>query len=60
MLLALLLLESGNCPIQAEEVLPKEILKLTQDAYNCYSARKTEQFFEVVNNVKKATEFTQY
>ena len=59
-LLMLLLLTTGATPIQAEEPLPQKLQKLTDEAYRSYSNRETEDFFETVDNLKKATEFSDY
>ena len=59
-LMTLLLLTTGATPIQAEEPLPQKLQKLTDEAYRSYSNRETEDFFETVDNLKKATEFSDY
>ncbi len=46
--------------VRAEEVLPLRLQELTDDAYRYYSSRETDDFFEAVNRVKDATEFSQY
>jgi len=46
--------------MQADEKLPEKLEKLTNEAFHAYSARSTEKFFEAVNNVKSATEFSEY
>ena len=58
--LVLLLLSIGATPMQANEKLPKKLEKLTDETFHAYSARNTEKFFEAVNNVKSATEFSEY
>ena len=59
-ILAFLLLLTGGIHVWAEETLPSKLQKLTEEAYRSYSARETNNFFEVVNKVKDATEFSQY
>ena len=46
--------------VWAEETLPARLQKLTDEAYRCYSARETENYFEAVKRVKDATEFSNY
>lgn len=58
--LAFLLLTAGNGRVQAEEKLPQRLQQLTDKAYRAYSARETENYFETVEKVKQATEFSQY
>ena len=58
--LALLLLTTGGIPLTAEETLPPKLQTLADEAYHSYSARETENFFEAIQNVKEATEFSQY
>lgn len=58
--LALLLLTAGGIPLTAEETLPPKLQTLADEAYHSYSARETENFFEAIQNVKEATEFSQY
>ena len=55
-----LLLTMGWPAVRAEEVLPLRLQELTDDAYRYYSSRETDDFFEAVNRVKDATEFSQY
>ena len=55
-----LLLTMGWSTVRAEEVLPLRLQELTDDAYRYYSSRETDDFFEAVNRVKDATEFSQY
>ena len=50
----------GWSTVRAEEVLPLRLQELTDDAYRYYSSRETDDFFEAVNRVKDATEFSQY
>ena len=57
---SLLLLVAGVAPVGAEEQLPVKLQKLSDEAYHYYSARETEKFFEAVNRVKDATEFSEY
>ena len=58
--LALLLLTTGAMRICAEEQLPPKLQKLTDEAYRCYSARETDNYFEAVKRVKDATEFSEF
>ena len=58
--IALLLTAAGSVPAGAEEQLPQKLQKLTNEAYRCYSARETENFFEAIKRVKDATEFSDY
>ena len=58
--LALLLLTTGGIPLTAEETLPPKLQTLADEAYHSYSARETENFFKAIQNVKEATEFSQY
>ena len=58
--LMLLLLTAGVMQVWAEETLPPKLQKLTDEAYRCYSARETDNFFEAVKKVKDATEFSDY
>lgn len=60
MILTFLLLMTGARGVWAEETLPSKLQQLTDEAYRHYSARETENFFEAVQNVKEATEFSQY
>ena len=55
-----LLLTMGWSTVRAEEVLPLRLQELTDDAFRYYSSRETDDFFEAVNRVKDATEFSQY
>lgn len=58
--LLFLLLVTGSTVLWAEEQLPQKLQKLTDEAYRCYSARETENFFESIKRVKDATEFSDY
>jgi hypothetical protein len=60
LLLTFLLLTMGTARVWAEEQLPAKLQKLTDEAYRCYSARETENYFEAVKRVKDATEFSGY
>ena len=60
LMLMFLLLTTGSTCILAEEQLPPKLQKLTEEAYRCYSSRYTENFFEAVQRVKNATEFSEY
>ena len=59
-LLALVLMMTSATGIQAEETLPAKLQQLTDDAYRYYSARETDKYFDAVNKVKDATEFSEY
>ena len=58
--IALLLMATGTTSVWGEEQLPQKLQKLTDEAYRCYSARETENFFEAIKRVKDATEFSDY
>jgi len=58
--LALLLLMVGTIRTAAEEKLPSRLQQMTAEVYHCYSARETDRFFEAVQNLKEATEFSNY
>ena len=58
--LILLLLTAGITSVQAEKKLPEKLQKLTEEAYRAYSARETENYFDAVQKVKDATEFSEY
>lgn len=60
LLLMFLLLTTVTVRIWGEEHLPPKLQKLTDEAYRCYSARETENYFNVVQRVKEATEFSGY
>ena len=60
LLLLMLLLAIGIPCVWAEETLPPKLQKLTDEAYRCYSARETENYFAAVKRVKDATEFSEY
>ena len=60
LLLMFLLLTTATVRIWGEEHLPPKLQKLTDEAYRCYSARETENYFNVVQRVKEATEFSGY
>jgi serine phosphatase RsbU (regulator of sigma subunit) len=57
LLLAALLLATSA---KAEEQLPAKLQQLTDEAYRYYSLRETDKYFEAVNKVKDATEFSDY
>ena len=59
-LFLMFLLTTGATHVWAEEELPPKLQKLTDEAYRCYSARETDNFFEAVKKVKDATEFSEY
>ena len=58
--LMMLTLTVGFSNVSAEESLPPKLQQLTDEAYRCYSARETDNYFEVVKKVKDATEFSPY
>ena len=58
--LMMLALTVGFSSVSAEESLPPKLQQLTDEAYRCYSARETDNYFEVVKKVKDATEFSPY
>ena len=58
--LMVLALTMGFVNVSAEESLPPKLQQLTGEAYRCYSARETDNYFEAVKKVKDATEFSQY
>lgn len=59
-LILLLLFCTGAGSMRAEETLPPKLQKLTDEAYRYYSARETARYFDVVDKVKNATEFSGY
>ena len=59
-LLAILFLTTGAIGVRAEDQLPPRLQKLTDEAYHYYSARETDNYFEAVQKVKDATEFSDY
>jgi serine phosphatase RsbU (regulator of sigma subunit) len=44
----------------AEEKLPSKLQNLADEAYRAYSMRETDDFFKAVQDLKEATEFSQY
>ena len=58
--MTLLLLATGATRVCAEEQLPTKLQKLTEETYRHYSSRETDQFFEAVQKLKDATEFSEY
>ena len=58
--LTFLLQMAGVMRVWAEEQLPDRLQKLADEAYRCYSARETENYFDAVKKVKDATEFSSY
>ena len=56
--LVLLLLTAGVSSLWAESDLPPKLQKLTDDAYGYFSSRQTDKFFETIDKVKEATEFS--
>ena len=59
-LVLILLLATGFVRVSAEEALPTRLQKLADEAYHYYSSRGTDNFFEAVQKVKDATEFSEY
>ena len=60
MVSVLLFISAGVSTLRAEETLPPKLKQLTDEAYRAYSSRETDDFFNAVQNVKEATEFSQY
>ena len=58
--LIFLLLTTGATHVLAEEQLPPKLQELTDEAYRAYSARETDDYFDAVQKVKTATEFSDY
>ncbi len=58
--LTLLLLTGGTMSVRAEKKLPEKLQNLTDEVYRAYSARETDNFFDVIQKVKDATEFSEY
>ena len=58
--LVLLLLTAGVTRLRAEADLPPKLQKLTNDAYGYFSSRQTDKFFETIDKVKEATEFSSF
>ena len=58
--LTLLLLAPGAAHHWAGEQLPPKLQSITDEAYRAYSARDTENFFETIQRIKTATEFSEY
>ena len=58
--LVFILLVTGEASVWAEKPLPPKLQKLTDEAYRCYSARESDNYFEAVKKVKDATEFSEY
>jgi serine phosphatase RsbU (regulator of sigma subunit) len=59
-MVSFLLQLAGITRLWAEEQLPPRLQKLTDEAYRCYSTRETDNFFEAIDKVKSATEFSDY
>ena len=55
-----LLFTTGSTRVWAEEDLPAKLQQLTNTAYQYYSSRQTDKYFETVKKVKDATEFSSY
>ena len=60
MILTLLLLTTGASHHWAGEQLPPKLQTITDDAYRAYSSRETDSFFEAIQRLKAATEFSDY
>jgi serine phosphatase RsbU (regulator of sigma subunit) len=58
--LTLLLMATGASHHWAGEQLPPKLQSITDEAYHAYSARDTENFFETIQRIKTATEFSEY
>ena len=58
--LIFLLLTTGATRVLAEEKLPSKLQNLADEAYHAYSMRETDDFFKAVQDLKEATEFSQY
>ena len=58
--LTLLLLATGASHHWAGEQLPPKLQSITDEAYRAYSTRDTENFFETIQRIKTATEFSEY
>ena len=56
-LLTLLLMTT---PVWAGEALPPKLQQLADEAYRNYSSRATDEFFNAINKLKVATEFSEY
>ena len=56
LLLTLVLLTTGLTTLRAEQSLPPDVQRLTDNAYRYYSSRQTDRFFATVKQVKQATE----
>ncbi len=59
-LMTFLLLTTGSARVEAEEKLPDKLQKLADEAYRNYSSRATEEFFDAIDKLKVATEFSEY
>ena len=58
--LTLLLLATGASHHWAGEQLPPKLQSITDEAYRAYSARETDNFFKTIQQIKTATEFSEY
>ena len=58
--LILLLMATGASHHWAGEQLPPKLQTITDDAYRAYSSRETDSFFEAIQRLKAATEFSDY
>jgi hypothetical protein len=59
-LLLFLLLTTCSTSLWAEKELPPEIQRMTDEAFQFYSSRQTEEYFAAVKAVKAATVNTEY
>lgn len=58
--LMLLLSTIGASAVWTEESLPPRLQQMVDEAYRAYSARETDKFFERIDEVKDATEYSNY
>ena len=58
--LVFLALTTGVSSVRAEEKLPPNLQKLTDEDYRCYSSRETDNFFVALKQIKAVTEFSGY
>lgn len=58
--LIVLLMATGASHHWAGEQLPPKLQSVADEAYRAYSARETENFFEAIQRIKAATEFSEY
>jgi len=58
--LLLLLLTTSATSVWAEKELPASLQRMTEEAFQYYSSRQTDKYFETVKAVKAATVNTEY